>query len=48
MDPWPYCIHTNFWETYISWMPQFEHSRDFIFEDHWPDFANDYANRNEL
>ena len=29
-------------------MPQIQHYHDFIFEDHWPDFVNDYIRRNEF
>jgi len=29
-------------------MPQIQHFHDFIFEDYWADFANDYASKNEF
>ena len=38
-----YCTRTNLRGTYISWMLQIQHFHDFIFEDHCPDFVNDYA-----
>ena len=27
---------------------QIQHFHNFIFEDHWPDFVNDYASRNKF
>ena len=29
-------------------MPQIQYFHDFIFEDHWPDFVNDFASRNKF
>ena len=29
-------------------MQQIQHFRNYIFKDHWPDFVNDYASRNEF
>ena len=43
-----YCTRTNLRGTYISRMLQIQHFHDFIFEDHCPDFVNDYASRNEF
>ena len=33
---------------YILRLLQTQHFHDFIFKDHWPDFPNDYARKNEF
>ena len=33
---------------YILRMPQIQHFLNFIMEDHWLDFVNDYVSRNEF
>jgi len=43
-----YRTRTNFQGMYISRRPQIQHFHDFIFQDRWPYFDNDYTSRNEL
>ena len=40
--------YINFQGTYILRILQIQHFHSSIFEDHWPDFVNDYASRIEF
>ena len=43
-----YCTHTKFRGMNTSRIPQIQHLHNCIFKDHWPDFVNDYVNRQGL